>query len=180
SGADAIGGFPRAVRGLDHRGATGRDREIADDHQLLGQRDTRLREAQDEILRRALPTERRPPHPRNLERCVPAPRTWPENHAATPSALPMPLSSTLIRVSRPNVCSLAVAHATARQRRSTRSWSYRAATFIAARARRSRSSAVTFSSSVVRRTASAVVMARSSGRDCGSSCMLVKDRKSVV
>jgi hypothetical protein len=46
-----------------------------------------------------------------------------QRRAGTPSALPMPLSSTLIRVSRPNVSSFAVAQATARHRRSTVSWS---------------------------------------------------------
>ena len=54
AGADAVRGFARAVRCLDHRGTAGRDRQVAHGHQLLRQRDARSLEAQDEVLRGAL------------------------------------------------------------------------------------------------------------------------------
>ena len=51
------------------------------------------------------------------------------------SGLPMPLSSTLMRASRVALSSLPAAHAIARMRRSTATWSYGSVCCIAARAR---------------------------------------------
>ena len=59
AGADAVGRLARAVRRLHHRGTAGGNRQIADRHQLLRQRNARLLEAQDQIFGRALLAQRR-------------------------------------------------------------------------------------------------------------------------
>ena len=59
AGADAVGRLARAVGGLDHRRAAGRDRQIADRHQLVRERNARLLDALQHVFGNAELLQRR-------------------------------------------------------------------------------------------------------------------------
>ena len=50
AGADAVGRFARAIRRFDHRRTAGRNRQIADRHQLVRQRNARLLDTLQDVF----------------------------------------------------------------------------------------------------------------------------------
>ena len=72
AGANSVGGLARPVGSLHHRGSAGCNRQVADGHQFLCERDARSVEAQDEVLGSALFLQGGAKDPHDLERGLPA------------------------------------------------------------------------------------------------------------
>ena len=80
AGADAVGRLAGAVRGFDHRRAAGGDRQIADRHQFVGQRNARLLDALQHVFRHAQLLQRRAHQANGFVRRLPARGMRREDH----------------------------------------------------------------------------------------------------
>ena len=80
AGADAVGRLARTVGGLDHRRPAGGDRQIADRHQLVGERDAWLLDALQHVFRNPSVLQRRAHQPHRFIGRLLARRVRRENH----------------------------------------------------------------------------------------------------